>query len=108
MTIKRERTIGRKNFYEFEEVMNDKNTSKEQKILAEMIYALLNKRLEKKISQDEMVEKSGLSKSMISKIENFHTNPSAITLIKYANVLGVEPVFVDTTTLRAIQKRRGK
>lgn len=108
MTIKRERTIGRKNFHEFEEVMNDEKVCKEQKILAEMIYTLLNKRLKKKISQDEMVEKSGLSKSMISKIENFHTNPSALTLIKYANVLGVEPVFVDAKALRAVQKKRGK
>jgi DNA-binding XRE family transcriptional regulator len=108
MTIKRERTIGRKNLYEFEEVIRDKKTSEEQKILAEMVYTLLNKRLEKNISQDEMVERSGLSKSMISKIENFHANPSALTLIKYANVLGVEPVFVDATTLRAVQKKRGK
>ena len=105
--IKREMRMGRKNFYEFEKMMNDKSVSKEQKILAEMVYTLLNKRLEKKISQDEMVERSGLSKSMISKIENFNANPSALTLVKYANVLGVEPVFVDATTLRAVQKKRG-
>ena len=100
--------MGRKNFYEFEKVMNDKKTSKEQKILAEMIYTLLNKRVEKKISQDEMVERSGLSKSMVSKIENFQANPSSLTLIKYATVLGVEPVFVDAATLRAVQKKRGE
>lgn len=40
--------MGRKNFSEFEKVMNDKKTSKEQKILAEMIYTLLSKRVEKK------------------------------------------------------------
>lgn len=100
--------MGRKNFSEFEKVMNDKKTSKEQKILAEIVYTLLNKRLDKKISQDEMVERSGLSKSMVSKIENFHANPSSLTLIRYASVLGVEPVFVDATTLHAIQKKRGK
>lgn len=100
--------MGRKNLYEFHKIMNDKSAAKEQKILAEMIYTLLNKRLEKKISQDEMVERSGLSKSMISKVENFHAKPSVITLIKYAAVLGVEPVFVDVATLRAVQKKRGK
>lgn len=97
-----------KNFYRFHELMDDKSIPEEQKKIAETVFALLNKRLEKNVSQDELAKKSGLSKSMISKVETFYSTPSAITLFKYAGGLDMELVFVEGATFRAVQKKRSE
>ncbi|WP_411924363.1 helix-turn-helix domain-containing protein [Sinorhizobium meliloti] len=67
----------------------------EEKQLMKLAFYLLNKRLETNVTQSEIVEISGLSKSVVSKMETFKSIPSAITLVKYANVLGLKLILVD-------------
>lgn len=85
-------------FVRYYEIMEDETISEEEKQLIKLAFDLLNKRLEINITQDEVVERSGLSKSVVSKLETFKTIPSSITLAKYANVLGLKLTLIDNTS----------
>lgn len=50
---------------------------------------ILNERKHKKISLDELSKRSGVSKSMLSQIEQDKTNPTIITAWKIARALGL-------------------
>lgn len=52
------------------------------------------------MNQDEIVKRSGLSKSVVSRMESFNTIPSSITLVKYASALGMELILVDSESIK--------
>ncbi len=82
-------------FVRYYEIMEDDMVTSEEKQLIKLAYCLLNKRLEANVTQSEIVERTGLSKSVVSKMETFKSIPSSITLAKYANVLGLKLILVD-------------
>lgn len=82
-------------FLRYYELIEDEMISQDEKRLIKLAFTLLNKRIEKNISQDEMAERTGLSKSVISRMETFSSIPSSLTLTKYASELGMELVLVD-------------
>lgn len=55
------------------------------------------KRLEKKLTQDDLAKKAKVSRTMISKIESGQANPSVETAKKIADVLGFKwsKIFED-------------
>lgn len=55
------------------------------------------KRLEKKLTQDDLARKAKVSRTMISKIESGQANPSVETAKKIAGVLGFKwsKIFED-------------
>lgn len=59
-----------------------------QKIEKDFLKNLVELRKEKKITQDEMVKKTGLSQQQISKLENGTREPTLLTLIRY--LLGLD------------------
>lgn len=81
------------NLYRYKEIMVTGDDI--EKAVAKLVFVLVNLRLEKDVSQNEMVRRTGLSKSMISKIETFHSTPSLVTLIKYAKALNIEMGLFD-------------
>ena len=52
---------------------------------------LLYERTSAYITQDDLAEKSGVSKSFISELENGHTNPSIVVVEKIAKALKTKP-----------------
>lgn len=98
--------VMKKNLVRFHEIMEDEQIPKEQKQIAQLVFTLVNKRLNDDITQDEVVERSGLSKSMVSKVESFYSNPSAITLIKYASAVDMELMFVDSKLLKEMRNKK--
>lgn len=60
----------------------------DKKILVNL--TLRNIRNKEKMTQAEIVEKSGLSKQMVSKMEHCDGNPTLSTLIKYCECIGID------------------
>jgi len=62
----------------------------------QLIYAMVESRREKNISQQELADVTGINRSDISKIENGNANPSLKTIKRVAKGLGkrVEIRFV--------------
>lgn len=61
-------------------------------------------RKEKKLTQSELAEEMGISRSYLSDIENNRKNPSIKTLTSLANKLDVSVVYLMTGKKEAIQK----
>lgn len=89
-----------RNFARYYEILENEMVSNEQKQLTKMAFILVNKRIEKNMNQDEIVKRSGLSKSVVSRMESFNTIPSSITLVKYASALGMELILVDSESIK--------
>ena len=62
----------------------------------QLIYAIVESRMEKNISQQELANMTGIDRSDISKMENGNANPSLKTIKRVAEGLGkrVEIRFV--------------
>lgn len=70
---------------------SDKNLKKEYDALApryELISKAIDARLKKKMTQDEVAEKMGTTKSSISRFESGNYNPTIDFLIRLSNALG--------------------
>ena len=46
-------------------------------------------RKEKKLTQKDIANKTGLSQQMVSKIESYNGNPSIESFVKYCNGIGI-------------------
>lgn len=55
-----------------------------------LIKNLQKKRLEKKMSQKDIANLTGLSQQAISRIETFQYSPSLPNLLKYMNALDID------------------
>ena len=80
-------------------ILSDPETRKTYEDLEpeyQLIYAMIESRKEKNISQQELAEATGIDRSDISKIENGNANPSLKTIKRVAEGLGkkVEIRFV--------------
>lgn len=64
-------------------------------LYADVLSQLVGIRLEKGLTQTELAKRSGLTSSMISKIEAQHTVPSIRTYMKYVRGLGLDWVLVE-------------
>lgn len=70
---------------------SDKNLKKEYNALApryELISKAIDARLKKKMTQEEVAEKMGTTKSSISRFESGNYNPTIDFLIRLSNALG--------------------
>lgn len=84
-----------KNFITFEEhkkkLLEDPEVRKRYDELApeyELIRSVIDKRLQKKMSQEELAKKIGTGQSAISRLEQGESNPSMKFLQKVAAALG--------------------
>lgn len=65
---------------------------------------LRNYRIQNDLTQEQLSEKLGISLKYISRIENGNNGIKTQTLIKYMNILGINPVilykdFIDNTEI---------
>lgn len=63
-----------------------------QQIKLEFQRTIQKIRVEKKLSQQNLAEKTGLARQAISRVECFNGNPTLETLIKYLDGVGVNLV----------------
>ena len=73
------------------EQLNNPEFAKEwelQKPEREYIKAIISARIEKKLTQKELAEKTGIRQSNISRIENGNCSPTIATLQQIANGMG--------------------
>ena len=71
----------------------DKSDDEYEKIYGEVLKTLISIRLQKDMTQSDLSKKSGLSSSMISKIEAQHTGLTLKTFFKYLNGLDMDWVL---------------
>ena len=74
------------------EVVSDLVLKKQYEIQMEIynIAKCLKKiRKEKKLTQKDIANKTGLSQQMVSKIESYNGNPSIESFVKYCNGIGI-------------------
>ncbi|OJF91686.1 helix-turn-helix domain-containing protein [Alkalibacterium sp. 20] len=72
--------------------------SEEEKEMIELTALLASYRKEKKMTQEELAEKTNLTQAQIARIENFSQSPSLRTLSKVASGLDLKITFVDKNT----------
>lgn len=79
-------------FKTWEEVRKNLNITQEQeeeiRIESEIIQATVEARKSKQITQAEISKKSGLTQSVISRVENGTHSPTMQTMIKYLHAIG--------------------
>ena len=78
-------------FKNWEEIRKKLNITIEQeeeiRIESEIIQATVEARKNKKITQQELSKKSGLTQSAIARVENGTHSPTLQTMIKYLNAM---------------------
>ena len=62
-------------------------------IVSDIIVKLISKRIELKMSQRQLAEKSGIKQPMIARIEKFESIPRLDTLVRLANALSLIITF---------------
>ena len=75
-----------------EEVITDPLLQKQyetEKEIYNIAKCLKKIRKEKKLTQKDIANKTGLSQQMVSKIESYNGNPSIESFVKYCNVIGI-------------------
>lgn len=77
--------------------MNNEAITEDYDIYSELCQLIINTRISVDMTQNQLAEKSGVSQSNISKIENGSYRPSVATLKKIADALGKRLVidFID-------------
>ena len=70
------------------EVASDLILKKQYEIETE-IYNIAICRKEKKLTQKDVAQRTGLTQQMISKIESYNGNPSIESFVKYCNGIGI-------------------
>lgn len=81
--------------------MNSVSKSDVDKVFGKI---LRNYRIQNDLTQEQLSEKLGISLKYISRIENGNNGVKTQTLIKYMNILGINPIvlykdFIDNTTI---------
>lgn len=85
-----------KNFDLFENIdltNEDKELFKYSNIVNEIIVQLISRRLDLKLSQRDLSEKTGIKQPMIARIEKFESVPRLDTLVRIATALGLKITF---------------
>jgi predicted transcriptional regulator len=63
----------------------------------QLANALIKARVAKKMTQAEVAEKSGVSRTVIARLESGTTNPTVGTVSRVASILGKELKLVGTS-----------
>ena len=66
----------------------------EQKEVSRYIIKLIKRRIELKMSQRDLAEKTGIKQPMIARIESFDSVPRFDTILKIVKALGLNIDFV--------------
>ncbi|WP_047392751.1 helix-turn-helix domain-containing protein [Pisciglobus halotolerans] len=82
----------------WEDLKKDINSiSQEDKSILELTALLASVRKEQNITQKELAEKTKVTQAQIARVENLSYIPSLKTVVKIAEGLNLELVFIDKT-----------
>ena len=87
-----------KNFDLFENIdltNEDKELFKYSNMVNEIIVQLISRRLDLKLSQRDLSEKTGIKQPMIARIEKFESVPRLDTVVRIATSLGLTITFKE-------------
>lgn len=87
-----------KNFDLFENIdltNEDKELFKYSNMVNEIIVQLISRRLDLKLSQRDLSEKTGIKQPMIARIEKFESVPRLDTIVRIATSLGLTITFKE-------------
>jgi len=73
--------------------IDDEEYFKISNMVSDIIVKLISKRIELKMSQRQLAEKSGIKQPMIARIEKFESIPRLDTLVRLANALSLIITF---------------
>ena len=99
------------NFKTWEEVRKNLNITPEQeeeiRIESEIISATVEARKKQKITQAEISKKSGLTQSVVARVESGTHSPTMQTLIKYLHAIGYTLKVVPANKKTNVLKKKG-
>ena len=73
----------------------DKELFKYSNMVNEIIVQLISRRLDLKLSQRDLSEKTGIKQPMIARIEKFESVPRLDTIVRIATALGLKMTFSE-------------
>lgn len=98
-------------FKTWEEVRKKLNITPEQeeeiRIESEIIKATVEARKNKQITQEEISKKSGLTQSVVARIESGTHSPTMQTMVKYLHAIGYTLKVVPTNNYKVVSKQAG-
>ena len=86
-------------FKNIELTLEDKKYFEQQNMISDLIIKLIKRRMELKLSQRAVAEKTGIKQPMIARIENFETMPRLDTIVKIANALELKLDYAKTVNI---------
>ena len=75
-------------------------------ICAEVVRLMAEERRRLKLSKNKVAELTGLNQSTVSRLENYHDNPTMDSLLRVADVLGVNLGEVLAKAVRNVEAHR--
>lgn len=80
------------------------NTSQREAVIAELIGSLRERRLQKKLSLNQVATRSGLSHAMVSRVEKGERLPTIDTLLRISEALGADLAKLIRRAKRAVEE----
>ena len=100
------------NFKTWEEVRKELNITPEQeeeiRIESEIIKASIEARKDKKITQAEISKKSGLTQSVVARVESGTHSPTMQTMVKYLHAIGYTLKVVPANNHKVLSNSNGR
>ncbi len=100
------------NFKTWEEVRKELNITPEQeeeiRIESEIIKASIEARKDKKITQAEISKKSGLTQSVVARVESGTHSPTMQTMVKYLHAIGYTLKVVPANNHKVVSNSNGR
>lgn len=75
-------------------------------VCSEVVRLLVEERKKRRISGNVLAERSGLSQSLISSLETNPWNPTLDTLLRIADVLGIDLGELISSAIKRVENRR--
>ena len=97
-----------KTWEEFEKELNITPEQEEEiRIEMEIMQATIEARKKEKMTQKEISEKSGLTQSVVARVESGTHSPTMQTMVKYLHAIGYTLKVVPSNNHKVVSKRAG-
>ena len=100
------------NFKTWKEFRKELNLTPEQeeeiRIESEIIQATIEARKKEKMTQTEISKKSGLTQSVVARVESGTHSPTMQTMIKYLHAIGYTLKVVPTNNHKTVSTTQGQ
>ena len=84
-----------------------KKAERREAICAEVVRLMADERRRLNISKNQLASLTGLNQSTVSRLENFHDNPTIDSLLRVAEALQINLGDVFQSAIKNVEKGRG-